>query len=290
MVYVIGQDETNRAAPATDVDVDNFMEEVIQRSRQLPVVVDFWAPWCGPCKNLTPILEELATNHADSFHLVKINIDNSQQLAAQFGVRSVPTVFMVIDGNVVDGFQGAQAQNVVEQFLSKHIKLDGQTANDPIQNLLDQGRVSEAVASLQEDGSEESLIRLASIYVRMQKFDDARASLDKVKQSHNTPNFKSAAAALEYFELAHDSESEEVLQVQISQDSNNWGAHYKLAAIHMVRGDPEFALETLLKIVKQDRSYKDDLGRKGLIKAFDMLGHNHPLVPKYRSKLAAMLN
>ena len=293
MVYIIGENgpqSSADASPAIDVGIENFMEQVVEKSKLIPVLVDFWAPWCGPCKSLTPILEELAVKYADAFQLVKVNIDEAQELAAQFQVRSVPTVFLVHDGQVVNGFQGAQPKNVIEEFLSKHIQMGNRVADDPVEALLNQGRVSEAIKILAKDDTDETRIRIAAIYLRTQQFEAAREAISKVKDATNNTDYKSICAALDFIEFVEGCESEEELQVQIRQTDQNWEAHYRLAAIHLVRGDPEFALNTLLEIVKHDRTYNDDAGRKGMVKAFDMLGYNHELVPKYRSKLAAILN
>lgn len=291
MVHIIGSENPQSAAPV-DVNVDNFMEQVVEKSKSIAVLVDFWAPWCSPCKTLTPILEQIAAANPNSFVLAKVNIDEAQEIAAQFQVRSVPTVFLVVNGQIVDGFQGAQPKNAVQQFLSKHVSLNGQSESkpDPIQDLIDQGRVSEAIRTLLQDGSDDSLIRLAGVYRDTNDFQSARTTLEKVKNSKNSPEYKSVVASLELMEFAMQCESEDELNSQIEQNNNNWEAHYKLAIINLVGGNPESGLDKLLNIVRNDRSYNEDAGRKGLIKAFEMLGKDHPLVPVYRSKLAALLN
>ena len=290
MVQLISDEIPIQTSNMVDVDAENFFEQVVEKSRTVPVVVDFWAPWCDPCKTLTPILEELANEYAGEIQLAKINIDEQQELAMQFSVRSVPTVFLIKDGAVVDGFQGAQPKNNIQQFLSKHVAQQNQPPEDPIQNLVSQGRVSEAIEQLKSDDSDAALLRLANLYLRQQEFQNSKETLAKVKETHNNPEYQSISAALEFIELAENSPSEEELRDQIQQDENNWHAHYQLAAINLVRGDAVFALDTLLKIVRQDRSFDDDAGRRGLIRAFDMLGQNHELVPKYRSLLARTLN
>ncbi len=292
MVHIIGNENSTPAAVPVDVTVDNFLEEVVEKSRNIAVLVDFWAPWCGPCKTLTPILEEIAAENSDAFALAKINIDEAQEIAAQFQVRSVPTVFLVVNGQVVDGFQGAQPKSAVQQFLSKHVSLDsqGESKKDSIQILIDQGQISQAIEALAKDDSDESLIRLAGVYVSIKDTQSARTTLDKVKDSKSTPEYKSIAANIEFIEFAAQCESEELLNNQIAQDNSNWEAQYKLAVINLVHNEPESALDILMNIVRHDRSYNDDAGRKGLIKAFDMLGKDHPLVPVYRGKLAALLN
>ena len=278
-----------------DVGVDNFIEEVIEKSKTIPVLVDFWAPWCGPCKNLTPILEKLATKHAGAFQLVKVNIDEQQELAVQFQVRSVPTVYLVKDTAVVDGFMGAQPEQVVEQFLSKHISTASpqepeSPTDDPIQNLIDRGQLDEAVAALEEDGSDESWYRLARLYLNQNKFEKVRNALGKLKDNTSTPEYRFIAAALHFAELAYSIDSEDPLHQRIDANDQDWDAHYQLAALSVATGDFAIALERLLQIVKHDRTFNDDAGRTGMIMAFDMLGSDHELVSQYRRQLARILH
>ncbi len=277
-----------------DVGADNFLEEVVEKSSALPVLVDFWAPWCGPCKNLMPILESLATKHADSFRLVKVNIDEQQELAMQFQVRSVPTVYLVKDGAVVDGFMGAQPEGAVEEFLSKHIALaNGEAqpqAADAIQTLINRGRESEAIAALEKDDSDESRFRLARLYLNRNDFDAVRSVLDKLKDKSATPEYRFIASAAHFAELTYSSDSEAELRQAIERDNTDWDAHYRLAAFSMSIGDYTEALELLLHIVRNDRSFSEDAGRKGMVMAFDMIGGDHELVSKYRSLLARILH
>ena len=278
-----------------DVGVDNFLEEVIEKSKVVPVLVDFWAPWCGPCKNLTPILENLASKYTDAFRLVKVNIDEQQELAMQFQVRSVPTVYLVKDAEVVDGFMGAQPENVVKEFLSKHITLtekapEKPNISDPIQDMINLGRESEAIEALKKDGSEESMFRLARLYLNLNKFDEVRDTLGKLKDKSTSQKYRFVEAAMHFAEISYSGKSENELRELIAQDKTNWEAHYELAAICMVMGDIAEAMELLLQIVRNDRSFNEDAGRKGLIKAFDMVGGDHPLVSQYRSSLARILH
>ncbi len=289
MVHLINLDKTESKSNDFEVNSQNFMEAVIQKSQEIPVVVDFWAPWCGPCKTLTPILEELCEEFDGGFRLAKVNIDNEQELAQQFGVRSVPAVFMVKGGRVVDGFMGAQPRKMIEQFLRKHGGASREHS-DEIQTLIDQGQVAQAIRALETDGSDEALIRLAGIYLKLIDLDKARTTLKKVKEPKDHQEFKSMSAAMEFIEIAQNSEPEQELLQLIQSDNRNWDAYYKLAAIYLTRGDPKSGLEALFKIVRSDRKFNDDAGREGMVKAFDMLGPKHKLVPVYRRLLASTLN
>ena len=275
---------------SVDVDVNNFTAEVVERSNSVPVLVDFWAPWCGPCKSLTPILEEIAAEYGNALHFVKINIDENQPLAGQFGIRSVPTVYLVKDGNVVDGFMGAMPKDAIEKFLSKHIAVGNAEAPDQIDELLNHGNISQAVDVLKAEDSDKSNLRLAAIYLDQSDFQSARDHLEKIKGTKDQPEYKQIAAKLDFVDFIQNAPPEEELKSRIMQNPKDWDAQLNLAVISLVQGHIETALEILLEIVRQDRSFKDDVGRKTLIKVFDMLGSDNELVPKYRSLLARILN
>ena len=289
---ILLQEDGSPAQPSSSVDVDanNFMVEVVEKSRSVPVLVDFWAPWCEPCKSLTPILESISQEYGEDLHFVKVNIDENQPLAGQFGIRSVPTVYLVKDGDVVDGFMGAMPKEGVKQFLSKHITSDNVSAPDQVDLLLQQGNVAQAIALLKSEDSDDSKIRLADIHLQMNDLENARDSLKNVKDATGTPEFKQVTAKLKLIESIQNAPSERKLRKRIQQNPKDWEAQIQLAEINLAQGQFETALESLLEIVRQDRSFNDDAARKTLIKAFDLLGSDNELVSKYRRLLAIALN
>ncbi len=290
-MFQLQGEEISAHSPGTvDVDASNFLAEVIEKSNTVPVLVDFWAPWCGPCKTLTPILEEVSTEYGDNLHFVKINIDDNQALAGQFGIRSVPTVYLVKNGDVVDGFMGALPKDAVKQFLSKHVVADKDEVPDPIDELLSHGEHSQAIDLLQSEDTDESKLRLADIYLRQNDIQSARDSLSKIQDATERPEYKQIAAKLDFIDVVENASPEAELRNRITQDPEDWDARFQLAVIKLVQGHFETALESLLEIVRENRSFDDDAGRKTLIKAFEMLGPDNDLVPKYRRILARILH
>ncbi len=290
MFQLQGDEISARDPGAVNVDASNFLAEVIEKSNNVPVLVDFWAPWCGPCKTLTPILEEVSTEYGDNLHFVKINIDENQALAGQFGIRSVPTVYLVKNGDVIDGFMGALPKDAVKQFLSKHVISDYEEVPDRIDELLNHGEHSQAIELLKSEDSDESNLRLANIYLRQNDIQSARDSILKIQDATDKPEYKQIVAKLEFVEIVENSSPKTELYDRIKQDPEDWDARFQLAVINLVQGHIETALESLLEIVRENRSFNNDAGRKTLIKAFDMLGPDNDLVPKYRRILARTLN
>ncbi|MDE0308234.1 MAG: thioredoxin [Acidiferrobacterales bacterium] len=290
-MFRIGGDEFAARDPgAIDVDAGNFLAEVIEKSNTVPVLVDFWAPWCEPCKTLTPILEEVSAEYGDNLHFVKINIDENQALAGQFGIRSVPTVYLVKNSDVVDGFMGALPKEAIRQFLSKHVVADNAEEEDPIDELLSHGDKSRAIAQLKSEDSDEANLRLAGIYLQDDDYQSARDYLSKVKDDTASPEYRKVVAKLEIVDIVENASPQAELQARIAQDPEDWDAQFHLAAINLLQGHFETALESLLEIVRKNRSFNDDAGRKTLVKAFDMLGPDDDLVSKYRRMLARTLN
>ncbi len=274
-----------------DVTIEDFPELVLQQSQSTLVLIDFWAPWCGPCKTLTPILEGLVKQYDGAVVLAKINIDEEQHIAAQFQVRSVPTVFVMKDGNVVDGFMGVQPENAIKTMLSKHVELPGEDQLDAIDTLIAQNRIDDAVAALKQEDSDEGRIRLAKLYLNLGSYEDAKELLGAVgKSEHGSPEYKSAIATLHFQEIAQNSPSQRDLLEAIENNPKDWNSRYQLAAFLLINGMLEQALAHLMQIVKSDRSFNDDAGRKGLIMAFDVIGSENELVGKYRRLLAITLN
>ena len=291
MVHLINPDAIEPQTNYSDVTVDNFARDVIEKSNDIPVLIDFWAPWCEPCKSLTPVLEGLADEYQGDLYLAKINVDEQQELAMQFSVRNIPTVYLVKEGRVIDGFTGAQPKKAIETMLSQHINRSAPAKpDDPIQNLIDEGDIESAIEQLANDDSEDSQLQLTRLYLQQNELDKARDTLAKVTDQNNSQQYRSAKATLLFSEIVDDSEQESELRERIANDASDWDAHHKLAAIHLLNENHQAGLELLLQIVKNDRSFNNDAGRLGLIAAFDLIGSADELVGKYRSLLANLLN
>lgn len=283
-----------------DIDETNFLTEVIDASQQLPVLVDFWATWCEPCKSLIPILEKLNSEYAGKFRFAKIEVDQQQQLAAQFAIRSVPTVKMVVKGQFVDEFTGVLPEEQIRAFIDKHLAENSEPAKEtPLEQALltyQNGDAESALEQMQqvlldEPGNPTVRIEFANILMREKRFDDAKDLLQSLPaENKNEPMVLSLLGQLEAIETVVDSPDLDSLLQAIEQDPNNYLAREQICAHYQLRGDYAAAMDQLLEIVRRDRKYNDDAGRTGLLKLFEQLGNDHELVSLYRRKLAQVLN
>jgi putative thioredoxin len=279
-----------------DVTEQNFASQVIEASHQQPVLVDFWATWCGPCQSLMPILEQLAQSYQGKFLLAKVEIDSQQALASQFGVRSVPTVKLVKDGQIVDEFTGALPEGQIRSFLDKHIAKESDQLMQQALMLYQQGDTETALAQmgqiLQADADNlNNKIIYANILLREQHVDEAKKWLASLPaEANDNPQVQAMQAQLEFIHIVENAPDMASLQQQLANDPDNTEARYQLSAHAILQGQFEIAFEQLLEVVKRDRQYQDDAGRKALLKLFDLLGDQHELVSSYRRKLAMALN
>lgn len=278
-----------------DVTVENFAEVVLQGSMERPVLVDFWADWCNPCKMLMPILSKLADEYAGQFILAKVNSDEQQALAQQFGVRSLPTVKLFSQGQPVDEFMGAIPEGQIRDFIGKHLvrPSDQYLANAAI--LLEQGNPTEAIQHLAEaikvdPQRPEPRIELAKVYVEMGHNDEAEEVLKTLsKEDQDREEVVALLSRIQFTKEAGDLPDEASLLASIETDENDLEARYQLATLKMAQNDYETAMEQLLTIMQKDRTFKDDVGRTTLLKIFDMLGQDQR-VKRYRSKMFALLH
>lgn len=275
---------------------DNFVQLVIEKSKQVPVLVDFWAEWCAPCKNLMPILAKLADEYAGKFHLVKVNTDEQQEIAMHFGIRSLPTVKLFKDGQPVDEFMGALPEQGVRQFLDHHIRDEVEVFLEQIDELIASGdrdnaenALKQALAQIPKDPR--ILLKLASLALDAGEMEAARKYFDQVSENEkDSAGGKSIQARFALAERASGAPGEAELRAAIESNPDDLKARDQLSAVLYARNDIEGAMEQLLEIVKRDRSYEDDSGRTQLIKMFEALGSANPLVQKYRRQLAISLN
>ncbi len=275
---------------------DNFVQLVIEKSREVPVLVDFWADWCAPCKNLMPILAKLADEYRGAFHLVKVNTDEQQALAMHFGIRSLPTVKLFRDGQPVDEFMGALPEQGVRQFIDRHVRDEVEVFLEQIDELVAQGSVKDATTALgqarqQLPDDARIAVKLAAITLDGGDSDAARELMQGISgEAAETAEAKSVLARLELAERLGDAPDEAALRAAIEADPKDSKARDQLSAVLYARGDVEGAMQQLLEIVRRDRAYQEDGARAQLIKMFEALGSGNPLVQRYRRQLAVSLN
>jgi putative thioredoxin len=276
---------------ALDIGLAEFQKNVIEESIRRPVVVDFWAPWCGPCKSLKPILEKLAAEYGGKFLLAKVNSDDNQELAARYGVRGIPSVKAFIDGEPVDEFSGAIPEGEVRAFLDRLIpspaeEVRGKAAEKRMAGDLSAALQLLADASRLDPGHLGVRLDAAEIMLDLNEADEASRLLASVPDDAD-PRVAQLKARLQFLGAAGADEAG--LQVRIAADENDLEARLQLAKLWVAASNYEPAMEQLLEIVRRDRGFQDDIGRKTLLDVFNLLGGGE-LVSKYRRLLASALN
>jgi putative thioredoxin len=276
-----------------DVGVENFQEVVLEGSRNAPVVIDFWAPWCAPCRALKPILEKLAHEYAGKFTLVKINSDENQELAAEFGVRGIPAVKAVVDGRLVDEFTGALPESQVREFIERVVPSPSELLRKQARELMGSGADAQALALLDQAlaldaRNENAKVDKLEALVRLERIDEARALLDSLHPlTLDDPRVAPLKARIEF--AAGGAVDADILKARIEKDPADLDARLELARHHARIREFEPALQQLLEIVRRDRKFGDDAGRRTMVEIFNLLGTNHELVSKYRRMLASAL-
>jgi putative thioredoxin len=282
-----------------DSDTQHFIDDVIQASREQPVIVDFWAPWCGPCKQLGPILERVVKAAGGKVRLVKINIDENPELAQQLRIQSIPMVYGFKGGQPVDGFAGALPESQIKVFVER---LAGPIGPGPTEVGLEHARQAAAAGQLDralqiyerllqsEPGNPEALAGLARCQIARGRLAAARETLQGVPAEHtNHVEVDGARAALSLAEESGTLAEIGELNARLAADENDHEARLDLATALFLRGQVEPAIEHLLAIVRKDREWRDQAARKQLIKFFDALGPQHPATVGGRRKLSTVL-
>ncbi|MCD9087422.1 thioredoxin [Stenotrophomonas sp. SY1] len=278
-----------------EATTETFEAEVLQKSMQTPVLVDFWATWCGPCKTLGPILEKLAGDYHGAFELAKVDVDKEQQIAAAFQIRSVPTVFLIKDGQIVDGFPGAMPEGQLREFLTQHgvtpLEAPADVAAEPEALPLDpQAEVAalrEAITA--EPDKAELKLDLALALLKTGATDEAGELLDALPANLATDDRAiRARARLDFGNALKDAPTTEALAGRVDADGNDLEARYQLGIHHLLGGQDEAALEQFLEMLRIDRSFRDSLPKKALIDAFRVI-EDEDLVGRYRRRMSSLL-
>jgi len=274
-----------------DVGFADFQQAVLEESMHRPVLVDFWAPWCGPCKSLKPVLEKLAAEYGGKFLLAKVNSDDNQELATRYGVRGIPSVKAFIDGEPVDEFSGALPESEVRAFLDRLVPGPADELRAQAAELRLAGDISAALQKLAEASkidTDHLGVRLdaAEIMLDLGEADEASRLIAGVPDDVD-PRVPQLKARLQFMGAA--GEDEAALTARVAADENDLEARLKLANLLVAAGQVEAGMDQLLEIVRRDRSFGDDIGRKTLLSVFDLLGGGE-LLSRYRRMLASALH
>ena len=282
-----------------DINQDQFLEEVVEKSKTTPVIVDFWAPWCGPCKQLTPTLENVVNRKNGKVILAKINVDENQGIASQLNIQSIPTVYGFVDGKPLDAFQGAQPESKVEAMIDKMIEA---TPGNEIPKLIEEAdqlfgdqkfeeslKLFERLVGM-DPGNPRIIAGMLRCLIQIKRFDDAIEMFDsfdeKILVNDEIVKIKKL---LDTTNKEDDEILDERLIEEVNNDPKNMDLRFKLANSYLSLSETEKGFNELLKIFEQNPNWNEEAAKKKLLEFFDLLGFNDPNVVAARKKLSSMM-
>ncbi|MBT8472222.1 MAG: co-chaperone YbbN [Marinicaulis sp.] len=305
MSSLIGANEPKAESLVKDATIDSFEADVIKESMVRPVIVDFWADWCGPCKQLAPALEKAVADANGAVLLVKVDIDKNQMLASQLRIQSIPTVYAFHQGRPIDGFQGALPESEIKAFVDRVMAAAGGSpseGDDPNEDYLSAGEAafeeSDFAAAAQLFGQVaqadptniKALAGLARCYVGLQDFQQAKQVLETIPaDQQEDPTLQSIKAAIALAESNPTSGDLASLEAKVAAEPESLDAKFDFAGALLAAGSMENAVDQLLTIIETDREWNEDAARKKLLTVFDALGAGNPLTLRARRRLSSIL-
>ena len=282
-----------------DINQDQFLEEVVEKSKTTPVLVDFWAPWCGPCKQLTPVLEKLVNSKNGKVILAKVNVDENQGIAAQLKIQSIPTVYGFVDGKPIDAFQGAQPESQIEKMIDKLIEA---TPGNEIPKLLEEAesffkdqkfdealQIYENLISL-DPGNPKCISGMLRCLMQLNRYQDASEILESLdEKTIEDPEIQKIKKLIENMNSSSEGKTVEELKSILSNDTNNHDLRFELAEKYFSQNQSAEAFQELLHIFSHDSKWSDEAAKKKLLEYFDLLGFTDPNVIEARKKLSSLM-
>ena len=260
------------------------------------MLVDFWAEWCAPCQMLTPVLEKLATEFEGRILLAKVDCDQHQELAIQYGIRSLPTIKVFKNAKIVDEFMGVIPETEIKHIIERHVDKEIHSLREEALSAAQLGDVNSAISlltqAMHEDPQDNDIkLDLAGLLITLRKTAVAKELLTSLPEEiKNSTQAKALSAHLEFAEVSADAPNARDLEQRVAIDPDDLEVRYQLSACYAVSGKHEAALQQFFEIMQRDRQFKNDAGRKGMLGMFDMLTTSGELVSRYRNKMFALLH
>ena len=282
-----------------NINQDQFLSEVVEKSKTIPVIVDFWAPWCGPCKQLTPILEKITNSKNGKVILAKVNVDENQEIAAQLKIQSIPTVYGFVDGKPIDAFQGAQPESKINEMVDKLI--DATPGNEvpklleEANNLFKSQKYSEAQSIYEnliamDPGNPKIISGMLRCLLQLNKIDDVKEILESLDE--NILQDEEILKIKKLYENFHNSNNEvtvDAIMNNLKNDPKNKDIKFELAEKYLSLNEIEKGFKELLQLYEEDPKWNEEAAKKKLLEHFNLLGFNDPNVIEGRKKLSSLM-
>jgi putative thioredoxin len=280
----------------TNVTESSFDELVVARSHQVPVLVDYWADWCGPCQMQLPVLLKLVEANEGRLLLAKVNTDEERGLAREHGIRSLPTMRLWKNGEVVEEILGAQTESTLRIVLDRHVDRPSDAQREAALELHRQGDTASAIEQLEticagDPSNTRAALDLIEMNLATGRLEAAEAGYAALPRDvRDETDGTRLRARLDFSAIAGEDSDRAELEQRVQGDPDDLESRYRLAAMQVLSGDYETAMEAFLTIIRQDRGFRDDAGRKALLSVFELLGSEHELVSRYRRKLFTFMH